>query len=360
MNCAMSDLAAIPVIDVRDGGPVRHAREACARARALRDDCLAWLPRLAQPATPLLDAITRRWLLRSESPYVDEIAAIAAELKFPGIWLLNGSYVWGCTSLGREESGVPWLARTLDWPFSGLGRHVEIARMSGPAGEFWSVTWPGFVGALTATAPGRFAASMNQAPLRRRTRDPRLRVYDVALNALATWSLPHIPPDQLLRQVFEECRTFAEARKRLETIPVARPAIYVLVGCRAGERCAIERTEEGYRTLDDATCAANDWLVPRPQWEARIGTDVVWTCSYDEAAERSRRRREALAGWTGSFVRESFGWVVPPVLNRYTRLAVEACPADGTLRVVGYERPPGAELAQPVTRPLEIAPAAAA
>src|SRR5215469_10302780 len=232
MLASAEPLPAIPVVDIAPGGLPRHAAESAARAQALREECLSALPRSARLMLPAIDALTRRWLMRSASPYVAEIAAIVAALDAPGIWFLNGSYEWGCTAPARDEGGVPWLARTLDWPFAGLGRHVEIARMQGPAGEFWSVTWPGFVGALTATAPGRFAASMNQAPLRRRTRDPRLRVYDVALNALATWSLPHIPPDQLLRQVFEECRTFAAARKRLETIPVARPAIYVLVGCR--------------------------------------------------------------------------------------------------------------------------------
>jgi hypothetical protein len=84
------------------------------------------------------------------------------------------------------------------------------------------------------------------------------------------------------------------------------------------------------------------------------------TCSYDEAGDRSHRRRTALDAWSGSFARDSFGWVVPPVLNKYTRVATEMCPADGTLRVVGYEGLEGDAPAQPVTRVCEIAPAMAA
>ena len=355
-----ADLVPIQLVDVRDGGPLRHARASSAGARALRDDCLAWFPRASHPAVPLLDAVSRRWLRRSRSPYVDEVAAIVAELKFPGIWFLNSSYEWGCTSLGREEAGTPWLVRTLDWPYPGLGRHVEIARSSGPAGEFWNITWPGYVGVLTATAPDRFAACLNQAPLWRRTRHPWLRTYDIALNAVRTWRLTHIPPDQLLRLVFEECRTFQDARHRLETTPIARPAIFTLVGCRSGERCVIERTQESGSTREEATGAANDWLVRTEPWEARVGGDLVMTCSTDEAAARSRRRREALDGWDGSFVRDSFGWVVPPVLNRFTRVAAEMCPARGTLRVVGYEHAPGAETAHPVTLPREVTTALAA
>jgi hypothetical protein len=351
MESATGALPPIAVVDVRDGGPVQHARERALGAQALRDDCLAWLPALAAPMIPLMDRLARRWLKRSCSPYVADIEAIAADLGFPGIWLLNGSYQWGCTALAREEGGVPWLVRSLDWPFHGLGRHADVARMRGPAGEFFSVTWPGYVGVLTAMAPGRFAISINQAPLWRRTRYPALRLYDIAANALNTWRrVRHIPPDQLLRSVFEACATFEEARRRLETTPIARPVIYTLVGCRPGERCVIERTEETYTTRTTATCAANDWLDSIDGWEGRVGADVVMTCSSAEAGGGSRRRREALADWHGSLAGDSFQWVAAPVLNRMTRLAVEMCAADGTLRVVGYEQTAGGDVAQRATQ----------
>jgi hypothetical protein len=344
-------LPAISVVDVRDGGPVQHARERAASARALRDDCLAWFPSLAGPAVPLMDRLARRWLVRSCSPYVAEIGVIAAALGFPGVWLLNGSYQWGCTALAREEGGLPWLVRTLDWPFPGLGRHADVALMRGPAGEFYSVTWPGYVGVLSGMAPDRFAVAINQAPLRRRTRQPWLRFFDMAANALHTWRrVRHIPPDQLLRGVFEDCTSFAQARERLETTPIARPAIYTLAGTRPGERCVIERTEEGCTTRTTETCAANDWLDTVEGWEGRIGTDMAMTCSSAEAAARSRRRREGLAGWQGSLAGDSFGWVTAPVLNRFTRLAIEMCAASGSLRVAGYELTPGSEIARRATQ----------
>ncbi len=89
MHSALRPLRTLAVVDVRDGGPVRHARERSGCARALRDDCLAWFPALAAPLIPALDEVARRWLARSCSPFVGEIEAIAATLKFPGIWLLN-------------------------------------------------------------------------------------------------------------------------------------------------------------------------------------------------------------------------------------------------------------------------------
>ena len=176
-------LVPIPIVDVGDEGPVRHAIEGRARARALRDECVDWIPRVARGLLPAIDLVTRRWLLRSRSPYAAEVHAIAGELGFSGIWFLNGCYQWGCTAFACEQGGAPWLVRTLDWPFPGLGRHLEVARMQGVAGDFDNVTWPAYVGVLTASAPERFAGCINQAPMWRRTRRPWLRPYDIALNA---------------------------------------------------------------------------------------------------------------------------------------------------------------------------------
>ena len=354
MHGPMADLVAIPVTDVREGGPVRHAIAGHARVRALRDACVTWLVPPLRSLLPAMDALTRRWLRRSRSPYVADVEAIAAGLDLTGVWFLNGSYEWGCTAAARDEHGSPWLARTLDWPFEGLGRHVEIAHMAGAAGEFFSVTWPGYVGALTASAPGRFAAAINQAPLWRRTRKPWLRPLDLAANALQTWPIRFCPPDHLLREVFETCRDFGEARHRLETVPLARPAIFTLIGCERGERCVIERTQESFASRGEDTAAANDWLRSTESWEARVCAALLLTSSYQEAAANSRARREALSSWPQPFSHRGFAWVTPPVLNPYTRLAVEMCAAEGTLRVVGYEPGEGSELPRPVTQVREV------
>jgi hypothetical protein len=355
----MAELVSIPVSDLRERGLVRHAIEGRARARALRNDCLSWLRPSLHRLLPIMDAVSRRWLKRSCSPYVADVEAIAEGLGFPGIWFLNGSYQWGCTTAARDEDGVPWLARTLDWPFPGLGRHLEIARLTAPAGEFFTVAWPGYAGILTALAPGRFAAAINQAPLWRRTRKPWLRPFDIAANALSTWRIRHCPPDHLLREVFETCRDFGAARRALESAPIARPAIFTLVGCRRGERCVIERTEEGFSSRAEDTAAANDWLHGGERWEARVNTTHLLTRTYEEARARSAARRAALAAWPQSFARPGFAWVAPPVLNIFTRMAVEMCPASGTLRAIGYEPQPGGELPRPATQICELAAAPA-
>jgi hypothetical protein len=154
--------------------------------------------------------------------------------------------------------------------------------------------------------------------------------------------------------VLETCRDYGEARTVLECTPIARPVIYTLAGCRPDERCMIERTETGARVYDDTTYAANDWLQPTPLWEGRLGADKVMTATFEEAAENSRARREALRVWGGAFMSDSFAWIEPPVLNRYTRLGVEMCAAQGVLRAVGYELGDGQELPQPATLPREV------
>jgi hypothetical protein len=347
-------LPSIPLIDVRDGGPPRHARERAMVARALRDCCVGFFPRSALPLIPALDRISRRALERSRSPYVGEVAQIAAAFDFSGVWLLNASYQWGCTARAGEERGVPWLVRTLDWPFRGLGHHTELAHMRGEAGDFVSVTWPGYVGVLTALAPGRFAAALNQAPLWRRTRHRWLRPCDYLAGVTrAANSQGRLPPDQLLRRAFESCRDFAAARRLLETEPVARPVIYTLVGSSPHERCVIERTETAFVTRTDDTCAANDWVPARRGWEGRIGTRRFLVSSFADAAGYSRARRDGLAGWGGPLSASRFDWVREPVLNPYTRLAVAMCPAAGILRVAGYDLNGGA-LPEPVTQACEF------
>lgn len=345
-------LPPVPVVDVRAGGALFHARHSAKTARALRDACLGFLPRPLRPLVPALDWLSRRSLARS--PYLSEIREIAALLDCSGVWLLNACYQWGCTALAGEQHGVPWLIRTLDWPFRGLGRYMEVVRMRGECGDFFSVTWPGYVGVLTAMAPRRFAACVNQAPMRRRTSHRWLRPYDFAANALSIWTCAgSLPPDQVLRRTFEVCDNYDAARRMLEQTPVARPVIYILVGCATRERCVIERTETGCLTRTEETGAANDWLPARPGWEGRIGADRFLSCSLAEAANQSRARCAALAGWSGSLSDRSFDWLREPVLNRYTRLAVAMSPARGILRAAGYDLA-GAALPEPATQLCEI------
>ncbi len=322
-------MKSVKLIDVSDGAASGHVRRREAEALAVRDACLGWLP-LGGVLARLADPIVRTWMRRAGTPYAAEIDVVARTLRKPGIWLLHGAYLFGCTALGDESEKGPRLRRTLDWPFPGLGRLVEVRRQRGAGVEFLNVTWPGFVGVLTAVAPGRFAASINQAPMRRRWRTPILLWLDYVLNALhGLRSSGRLPPEHLLRHVFETCASFDDARRLLETAPVARPVLFLLVGTKPGERIVIEREETSVRTHRDDTVFANDWRERHPTWRPRA-------CGAGEPVENNIRRRTALAAWTGRDVR-GFDWVTAPVLNACTRLSVEMCPATGELTVAGWE-----------------------
>lgn len=332
----MPKLPIIPVVDIRDGGPVIHAERHRETALAVRRACFSSAPRMAEFLAPLADRFARSWLDRSASPYRDEIAQIATGLGVAGAYTINTSYEWSCTA---RATGTR-LRRTLDWPFPGLGRYVHVAIQAGPAGLFYNVGWPGSVGVLTGLAPGRFAAAINQAPLRRVT---PLRVLDYARNALTTWrTVRHIPPMHLLRQVFETAPDFSSACRTLATIPIARPVLFTLTGLTPDQACLIERTETTATIHQGPITAANDWQVPDERWEARV-------CVRGLPDDNTVRIRTLAAADES----KDFDWVVPPVRNANTRVAVVMDAAENRLAVLGFERISGTDAA-PATEPLMV------
>jgi hypothetical protein len=297
---------------------------------ALRDACFSVVPGMRSLA-PALDRLSSAWLARTPSPYIDEIAAISDLAAGGGVWFVNASYEWGCTTR-IDAAPRPFLRRTLDWPFPGLGRHVEVALQDGGAGVYANVTWPGAVGVLTAVAPGRFAAAINQAPMFRRTRGLLLFPVDAVLNAVDTFRDDGCwPAAHLLRHVFDVCATFGEAVEMLSTAPIAKPVMYSIVGTSASQACLIERTQtEAVVRRGDSTIA-NDWHPTSPRREG------YWMQrgAYIRGPDDSNRRRKCLEDAEPG---ECFEWVREPVLNGFTRLAVEASAACGELRVLGFEQ----------------------
>jgi hypothetical protein len=336
---------AVPFVDVGEAAAAAHAECRTVQALAVREACLGWLP-LGGLLAWIGDPLVRTWMRRSGSPYVEEISAIGRTLKRSGVWLLHGAYLFGCTAMADESPEGPRLRRTLDWSFPGLGRLVEVVRQAGPAGSYHSVTWPGFAGVLTANAPGRFAAAINQAPMRRRNRLAWLLWLDYAINAIAALlQARRPPPEHVLRRAFETCSTFDEACRLLRTAPVARPVLFTVVGCAPGERAVIERDASGARLFGDDTVVANAWRQEDPGWRARCR-------SGDDPVANNRDRRSALSKWMG---RDDsvFAWATPPVLNKDTRLTVDMCPASGRLAVMGWE-PNINGMAEPATERTEF------
>ena len=95
-------MKSIVLIDVRDGAPDGHLRQRESEALAVRDACLGWLP-LGGLLARIADPIVRGWMNRAGTVYAAEIDSVARTLNKPGIWLLHGAYLFGCTALGDES-----------------------------------------------------------------------------------------------------------------------------------------------------------------------------------------------------------------------------------------------------------------
>jgi hypothetical protein len=311
-------LPAIPLIDAGHDGPTALAvavPDHLAQIMAISEK------RYGRIALALGDRISRRWLERTANPYLDEIAAVARTVGRPGAHLLNLSYEWTCTSgVGPDPDGDgSRLLRTLDWPLDGLGRNVVVARQEGEAGVYYNVTWPGFSGVVTAMAPGRFSAAINQPPMRQYTPSCWL---DWAISRARTLKSDALPPAHLLRRVFDTCRTFDAAKAMLTDSPICLPAFFVLSGTRPDQGCVIERLERRAAVRPAPVSAANHWIALPVPGRTR-GFDSEGRCALME------RLRDRAA--------DDFAWVAPPILNETTRLAVSANAACGRLVVQGFE-----------------------
>src|SRR5262249_11974139 len=292
---ALGEDTNIPVLDVRRGGPVEHAMARRDSLLHLREECFSAVARPLRWLAPVLDRLSSSWLARTPSPYVDEIAAIAAIPQAPGVWFVNASYEWGCTTR-VDAAPRPFLRRTLDWPFFGLGRRVEVALQDGGAGPYANVTWPGAVGVLTGLAPGRFAAAINQAPMFRRTRGMLLFPIDLAWNAVDTFRETGCwPASHLLRHAFDTCASFDEAVALLSTAPLARPTLFSLVGASPGQACLIERTQRDANVRRGASTIANDWHPDGPQREGYWMPRGTCFRGADDSEQRRRRRENHLS-----------------------------------------------------------------
>ena len=311
-------LTTIPLIDLVDSGPVELFEMRRANAKALLAAGSGSVPSLMLGP---LDSLSRRWLHRARTPYAGEIDAIAKGMT-AGTWFVNLSMEWGCTSgvAADPESTGSRILRTLDWPVTGLGREVVVARMAGDAGVFFNVTWPGFVGALTVMAPGRFSAAVNQAPIVRHGMLPPS--FNWGINRFKLLASKAIPPTHLLRHVCETCNDYEQAKEILCETPIAIPALFALSGMNAIEGCVIERLEHRSFVHEAPSAIANHWLSNSLRGKAR-GID-----SY---------RRHRLMNGLCRTAKSGFDWLFDPLLNADTRLAVVTNAAQGSLLVRGFE-----------------------
>ena len=165
--------------------------------------------------------------------FLREATAVAAQLDVRVEDVLAGNLHYdvlkvllGCTAFAVETPEGPLHARNLDWWTEDrvLADTSLVCRFEGAAaGPFTTVGWPGFLGAFSGVAPGRFA---------------------VTLNAVLSADRPHygLPVVILLRRVLEEEPDFEAAVERLSTTEIVSDCLLLVTGVAPGERVVLERT----------------------------------------------------------------------------------------------------------------------
>ncbi len=278
------------------------------------------------------DRLSRSWLQRSENPYLGEIDAMNAKLTAPGVYFLNINYEWGCTSgVTAAPEGGNLLRRVLDWPLDGLGAEIVAARCESAAGNWINLTWPGFTGSIQGMAAGRFSAAIHQAPMPRRT---PVMPLDWAVNRKRVWNSRAIPPAHLLRQVFETCETYTDAKRVLMETELALPSIFLLSGTGEDEGCVIERSPTEAFLRESPASAGNHWQSSPARASAR------GEFSQERSAAMLQRQNGDMAE---NPAHPAFKWLKPPILNDTTRLVLTANASTGELFAQGFEKPKSKE-----------------
>lgn len=228
----------------------------------------------------------------------------------------------------------------------GLGRHVVIARQETQHGPFYNATWPGYAGVLTAMAPGRFSAAINQAP---RVPVSGIGIVDQVVTRLRVLrSSNTVLASHLLRRVFEAAPDFATALEMLadETVTLAMPALFVLAGIEPEQGCVIEAigNERRVHQMDHAAAealgVANQWLSPDFEGNAR---NELRTTGAPMTAERNNAARQAIIRQAQNGAFQGTEDLVEPVLNGHTVMVVVANARRGEMTVEALD-PPGASV----------------
>ena len=110
--------------------------------------------------------------------YVAEIRSIAKHSDQPLSHVVLGNLMYdgcqlrgvygavGCSSYSCNIDGMPTLVRNMDWVWPrSTGRHSRLIRFHRGRDAYTSVSVVGCVGVVSAFCPGRWAVTINQAPM---------------------------------------------------------------------------------------------------------------------------------------------------------------------------------------------------
>ena len=221
----------------------------CAEARQL---LLSYTTDLGLPeeVADLLGATAKKFVRPDHWLELESLSA-ALELPLRDVALCNFYYdalkvVLGCTAFAVDTGDSILHARNLDWwtANSALSRYTAITHfVGGSAGDFTTIGWPGFIGAFSGIAQGRFAVTLNA-------------VLSFESAQLAT------PVVLLVRSALEEAASFGDAVAMLSGTPLPCDCLLLVTGVRPGEMAVVERTPSRHALRqghNGFVCVTNDY-----------------------------------------------------------------------------------------------------
>ncbi len=145
-----------------------------------------------------------------------------------------------CTAVAYNlPKGAVAHVRNMDWPLKDCGAYSCVIHYKGaPGGSFTTLGWPGYVGVLSGVAPGRFSATINQAPQSNLTS--------------AQW-----PASFALRYNFENSNSFDEAVTDLKATNMAAAALFLVAGTKKNQAAVVEHcgSKASVRKMKDGALA---------------------------------------------------------------------------------------------------------
>lgn len=203
--------------------------------------------RFSNVLRPVINKLYNYIAVKSE--YAEDIKTIAKLLKVEEGDIICGNLEYelamcgvtnpfGCTAAAIYVPKLGMLhVRNLDWPGECIGKYTIKVVYQSHFGSFTAVTWPGYVGILSAVAKNRFSATISLLPWPGFDWLPKPNIFG--------W-----PASFLLRYIFENCESFEDAFKKIKKTPVVAPVIITLVGPKKGQAVAIERGTKDYKVRE--------------------------------------------------------------------------------------------------------------
>ena len=174
--------------------------------------------------------------------YVAEIRSIAKHADQPlshvmlgnltyDLCQMAGIYGLGCSSFSSNIDGAPTLVRNMDWVWPrSTGKHSRLIRFHRGKESYTSVSVLGCVGVVSAFSPGKWAVTINQAPM------------EGATSSYFQW-----PVLQRLRNVCDQMGTYRDVVAGLQEYETMTSFFAHVVGTRPTEHTVITGLGDEYR-----------------------------------------------------------------------------------------------------------------